>query len=234
MTFATLRELHALIGTAIDDIERAYLNASPNSAPSEHPQQSPPPPPPPIPPLPPLSTSPSPCSSPSHYSPVSEYSEEDPNDGDISALPTPVSVTFAIPPVKKKRPTRSRAYTLPPISPTTDIPPLWAPPKSILREPPTEPPLDFPDLDLPYFPTPLRKPADQFSSDSNVPSVQQRAEQRTRDRNTKAEDLTTDVDVVNAANKIIAACTQLSASLQKPFLTICDAAMGVRTHSSSF
>lgn len=93
---------------------------------------------------------------------------------------------------------------------------------------PPEPPLDFPDLETPYFPSLSNKKDDQASTDK-ARSVKERAEQRTRDRQAKSEDLTTtNIDVISAVNKIVAACGQLSASVQKPFLTLCDAAMGVR------
>ncbi|KAI0695252.1 hypothetical protein BC835DRAFT_965073 [Cytidiella melzeri] len=42
----------------------------------------------------------------------------------------------------------------------------------------------------------------------------------------KCEDLTSHTDVINAVNRIVAACAQMAAMIQKPFLTICDAAMG--------
>lgn len=43
----------------------------------------------------------------------------------------------------------------------------------------------------------------------------------------KCEDLTSHPEVVRAVTTIVAACGQMAASVQKPFLTLCDAAMGV-------
>lgn len=59
-------------------------------------------------------------------------------------------------------------------------------------------PLDFPSLDTPY------DPADP------------------------SEQLTTHPTVVVAINRIIAAAGQMAAIVQTPFLTLCDASMGVR------
>lgn len=57
--------------------------------------------------------------------------------------------------------------------------------------------LDFPSLDAPCNPTSL------------------------------SEMLTHHPDVLSAVNRIIAACGQMSATVQTPFLTLCDAIMGV-------
>lgn len=57
--------------------------------------------------------------------------------------------------------------------------------------------LDFPSLDAPWNPTSL------------------------------SETLTQHPDVVAAINRIIAACGQMTATIQTPFLTLCDAVMGV-------
>lgn len=60
-----------------------------------------------------------------------------------------------------------------------------------------QPPLDFPSLDAPYDPSSL------------------------------SETLTQHPDVVAAINRIVAACGQVTSTVQTPFLTICDAVMGV-------
>jgi hypothetical protein len=57
--------------------------------------------------------------------------------------------------------------------------------------------LDFPSLDAPCNPTSL------------------------------SEALTQHPEVISAVNRIIAACGQMTATIQTPFLTICDAVMGV-------
>lgn len=58
------------------------------------------------------------------------------------------------------------------------------------------PPLDFPSLDVPCDP------------------------------NSPAEQLTTHPTVVAAINRILAACAHIAATVQPPFLALCDAAMG--------
>ncbi len=55
---------------------------------------------------------------------------------------------------------------------------------------------------------------------------------RQREWKKKCEDLTSNPEVINAINRIVAACGQMAAIVQKPFLTMCDAAMGVRTFAS--
>lgn len=65
-------------------------------------------------------------------------------------------------------------------------------------------PLDFPSLDLPL--------------DASSPS----------------ETLTSHPVVISAINRIISAAGQLSATVQTPFLTLCDASMGVSINSSVF
>ncbi|KAF9261125.1 S-adenosyl-L-methionine-dependent methyltransferase, partial [Marasmius fiardii PR-910] len=61
---------------------------------------------------------------------------------------------------------------------------------------PVSVPIDFPSLDSPYDPT------------------------------SPSENLTAHPEVFSAINKIVAACGQMSATVQPPFLTICDATMG--------
>ncbi|KAF8664228.1 hypothetical protein AX16_000790 [Volvariella volvacea WC 439] len=120
MTFAVLRALHAVIGEAIEDIERVYSSQS--------------------------QPSPSPCAS--------------------SCLAGP--------------------YASPPPTPSTACPAISC--SSSIRP-------DFPSLDIPYDPTSV------------------------------GEVLTSDPVVVEAISRIIAASGQLAATVQNPFLTLCDAAM---------
>ncbi|KAH9894797.1 S-adenosyl-L-methionine-dependent methyltransferase [Cubamyces lactineus] len=63
-------------------------------------------------------------------------------------------------------------------------------------------PLDFPSLDKPYYKTAAHSPELEI-----------------------AEKLTSDPAVVDAANRIVAACGQLSASVHKPFFQLTDAMM---------
>ena len=68
-----------------------------------------------------------------------------------------------------------------------------------------EPPLDFPSLDEPRY-----------------------AKGREDCKRTRLQDeLFTHPQVIFAVNQLVAACGQLSSSVQKPFLVLCDAGMGV-------
>lgn len=243
MTFADLRALHAVIGAAIDDIERIYRPPSSLRRPS---QSS-------------MSTtssafagrSPSKPRSPSiPRSSTSTDSDLEDDDGSDSMPPTPLtasnirmqqsanSVRFA-----SGRKRRERSYTLSALPPSSSSPGPMPPP--ILKQPP----LDFPALDIPVpvFETSSTLP--KLASSATVtpassprlptaplltidveslgtsPSVD--PTQRRREWHKKCEDLTTHPEVIKAVNKIVAACGQLSAAVQKPFLTVCDAAMGV-------
>lgn len=69
--------------------------------------------------------------------------------------------------------------------------------------------LDFPGLDAAYYPTESHDP------DADA-----------------AEALASHPDVIAATNRIVAACGQISATVHRPFLTLCDAAMGVRASPS--
>ena len=122
MTFAVLRALHAIIGDALDDIQRVY---DPN-------------------PFPELRES--------THSLLTENGKGSP-------------------------------YASPPLTPSTSS---------------YSSPLDFPSLDLPY--------------DSADP----------------AEQLTMHPAVVVASNKIVAAAGHMAATVQTPFLSLCDASMTVR------
>ncbi|KAL4250136.1 hypothetical protein ABKN59_006496 [Abortiporus biennis] len=211
MTFANLRALHALIGSAIDDIEKVYNDNS--SRPSQRRTEHPPPLPLKSVPKPTLNHQlATPSLSPSPISSLSDYSDdEDTKDDDSSAIPTPISANFtpvvpsSSPPFQQKR-MRSRAYTLPASTNTT---PVFLP----------DPPLDFPDLDSPAPPPP---PSSSTPEITPVASSESKEEERRK----KSEKLSTHPEVVAAASKIVAACGQISAMVQKPFLTLCDAAMG--------
>ncbi|KAI1792209.1 S-adenosyl-L-methionine-dependent methyltransferase, partial [Ganoderma leucocontextum] len=63
--------------------------------------------------------------------------------------------------------------------------------------------LDFPGLDTAYYPTEGHDP------DADA-----------------AEALASHPDIIAATNRIVAACGQISATVHRPFLTLCDAAMG--------
>ncbi|TCD65381.1 ich1-like protein [Steccherinum ochraceum] len=222
MTFATLRTLHAIIGTAIDDIERVYrpdpsvVPSSPPCSPTvpvspkpERPPRSPrrvthlPSPPSPAPSSPSRSPSPAPDSDCSHTI-------------DIGSLPSPISVKFGVPP-KSKAKQRSRAKTLP-----TSVRPL------VIKHTETKaqgPPvvLDWPDLDEPFVSQKRRPAAAQDvpatdDADSSPPLP-------TKTKGEMEEELMNRPEVINAVNRIVAACAQLCASTQRPFTTLCDASM---------
>ncbi|KAI0666395.1 S-adenosyl-L-methionine-dependent methyltransferase [Trametes maxima] len=154
MSFAALRSLYALIGDALDDIERIYQDASfdiPSSTPT-----------------------------------------------------TPYNVlTSPITPYRR-RPARSDegddedAYPRFPLGHTPKTPSRGRGGFSVdLRM------LDFPALDAPYYPT-----------EDHAPEAD------------AAESLASHPDVIAATNRIVAACGQISATVHRPFLTLCDAAMG--------
>ncbi|CDO73947.1 hypothetical protein BN946_scf185016.g104 [Trametes cinnabarina] len=156
MTFAALRSLHALIGDALDDIERIYQDASfdrPASTPST-----------------PYAVLTSPCTP---YRPRHGRNDEDEDDFDRPYFPTGQA---------PKTPSRSRGG--PGVSVDLHM-------------------LDFPALDTPYYPT-----------ESHSPEAD------------AAESLASHPDVIAASNRIVAACGQISATIHRPFLTLCDAAMG--------
>ncbi|KAJ7143715.1 hypothetical protein C8R44DRAFT_139056 [Mycena epipterygia] len=117
MTFAVLRALHAILGDALDDIERVY--GQPQTSAEDH-------------------------------------------------------LTH------KKAPSVSRAYASPPPSPSSS----------------SFTPLVFPSLDAPY------------------------------DAASAGEQLTAPPTVVAAINRIVAAAGQMAATVQVPFLSLCDAGMG--------
>ncbi|KAH8096884.1 hypothetical protein BXZ70DRAFT_865118, partial [Cristinia sonorae] len=190
MTFAALRALHAIIGTAIDDIERVYRPDT--AAPSPAIPRSPPP-------VPILKSPPRPA-----RPPRSPHRH--------THLPSPPSyspVKFAIPSSKSQVKQRSRAQTLPssvnPLAPKHPNKQLGAS-DVVVEEPQVI--LDWPDLDQPFA----------HRRDTTNSPPKSKAE--------KEEELTTNIDVIKAVNQIVAACAQLSAAVQRPFLTLCDAAMG--------
>ncbi|KAF9812909.1 hypothetical protein IEO21_05905 [Rhodonia placenta] len=83
--------------------------------------------------------------------------------------------------------------------------------------------LDWPALDEPAY-VARGKDGDQAASRVSVDeSPGDTDEDRAR---VLCETLTTHPAVLAAVSKLVAACGQLSASVQRPFLTVCDAAMG--------
>ena len=164
MTFAALRSLYALIGDALDDIERIYRDASLDSSSPT--------------PATPYTVLTSPCTPYRRRAPR-PADDEDTEDEYVpySAARTP----------KTPRRTGNGA------SLDSDV---------------TVNTLDFPSLDMPYYPT---EDHDQ-STDA-------------------AESLASHPDVIAATNRIVAACGQISATVHRPFLTLCDAAMGVSLSS---
>ena len=156
MTFAVLRSLHAILGEALDDIERIYASHG-YSSPSEPPGTS---------------------QYPGQWTPDSEG---------------------ILKPGRKLMVSTGQAYASPPPSPSMathaqSIPPLR--PASVPSSGSTNP-LDFPSLDAPY------------------------------DQTSLSEALTTHPVVLSAISRIIAAAGQMSATVQTPFLSLCDATMGV-------
>ncbi|KAI0079225.1 hypothetical protein K474DRAFT_713866 [Panus rudis PR-1116 ss-1] len=208
MTFATLRELHAIIGAAIDDIERVYRGAdttrhSGDDFPANTPPYTPP------------STAGSPRVEDSpirrSFSPPPARSQTvspNPCDTEANTLPTPVSVHFPLPPLKRPadgRKGRERAQTLPPLA----IPPALQSSTVVDCHRVHEQPLDFPSLDEPRY----------------VSKIDEH-EGKSKARRILEEDLFTQPEVISALNRIVSACGQLAANVQKPFLVLCDAAMG--------
>ncbi|EMD36158.1 hypothetical protein CERSUDRAFT_51961 [Gelatoporia subvermispora B] len=76
-------------------------------------------------------------------------------------------------------------------------------------------PLDYPALNNPFYPSEKEKAERERDAGAEEPETRARAEA-----------LTSHPAVIAASNRLVAACGQLSASIQRPFLTICDAAMG--------
>ena len=158
MTFAVLRNLHTILGEALDDIERIYTSHG-YSSPSEPPGTS---------------------QYPGQQTPFSPDSEG------------------ILKPGHKLMVSTGQAYASPPPSPSmaTHAQPIPPPPASVPSSGPTNP-LDFPSLDAPY------------------------------DQTSLSEALTTHPVVLSAISRIIAAAGQMSATVQTPFLSLCDATMGV-------
>lgn len=148
MTFAVLRALHALIGDALEDIERIYADSEQNSRTS------------------------------------------------TPGTPGPIHLSTN----KPSNPVQGHAYASPPPSPLESQSSAF--PQDRSTTPNSVPNiLDFPSLDNPF--------------DPNSPS----------------ESLTSHPVVISAVNRIVAAAGQMSATVQIPFLTLCDAGMGVRAFS---
>ncbi|KAL6306901.1 S-adenosyl-L-methionine-dependent methyltransferase [Sparassis latifolia] len=165
-TFATLRALHALIGTALDDIERVYTDASAPGTPF------------------------------SPFSPSAAFSPFSPtpfSPNSFAPYPSPSSPTT-------HSPVAVRAYPITPRTPHTGL--------AFSAIGPVTPPdsasfLDFPDPDVPFYNTPAKEGEHE-----------------------RAEALMSHPAVISATNRLVAACGQLTASVQRPFLTLSDASMG--------
>ncbi|KAI0084943.1 hypothetical protein BDY19DRAFT_466740 [Irpex rosettiformis] len=287
MTFSDLRALHALIGVAIDDIERIYRPNQP--AGSRCGSQSSARPTPVSSPIS-TSTTTSSCSSTN----TTDSDAEESGDTDFSLPPTPVSpvmspslsinsVRFANGNGRMKK-GRGRAATVSSV-PQSQVGSPGIMPPPILKQPP----LDWPPLDMPmptpvavaaaspqpkaltisspshltvpstpshsqvttdhkdnqsgripshlsYSPHTLINPSDEPQNDSISPSPSRRHMEidvgsregtpRHQEWKKKCENLTAHPQVINAVNRIVAACGQMAAMVQKPFLTMCDAAMG--------
>ncbi|TFK81372.1 hypothetical protein K466DRAFT_502247 [Polyporus arcularius HHB13444] len=158
MTFAALRSLYALIGDALDDIERIYRDASLDSSSPT--------------PTTPYAVLTSPCTPYRRRAPRAEDDDETEDEYvPYSAARSP----------KTPRRTGNGA------SLDSDV---------------TVNVLDFPSLDMPYYPT--------EEHDQSLDA---------------AESLASHPDVIAATNRIVAACGQIGATVHRPFLTLCDAAM---------
>ncbi|PPQ96694.1 hypothetical protein CVT26_010246 [Gymnopilus dilepis] len=165
MTIAVLRSLHAIIGDAIDDIERIYV---------------------------------------AHGSSADPQTSNDAAKGDRSSLFQKVASQTASRPEHESSTLKpnSQAYASPPPSPSITTAPEYtsssAPTPASSADAPR---VDFPSLDSPCDPTSM------------------------------SETLTTHPSVVDAIGRIVAAAGQLSATVQTPFLTLCDAIMGYHLQS---
>ncbi|KAI0700683.1 hypothetical protein C8T65DRAFT_790056 [Cerioporus squamosus] len=160
MTLAALRSLYALIGDALDDIERIYRDASLDSSSPT--------------PTTPYTVLTSPCT---------PYRRRAPRPGDDEDTEEDEYVPYSAARTPKTPRRTGNGASL-----DSDV---------------TVNVLDFPSLDMPYYPT---EEHDQ-STDA-------------------AESLASHPDVIAATNRIVAACGQISATVHRPFLTLCDAAMG--------
>ncbi|KAF8629507.1 hypothetical protein AX17_005633 [Amanita inopinata Kibby_2008] len=167
MTLAALRALHAIIGDALDDIERVYARASPKGVRDASPAQ----------PLPE-------CSQLGLSSPAGLRRTRD-----LGLLHTSQIASHQV-----VSPQLESAYVSPPPSPHVPIPDQSYG-FSAIHDSGAASSLDFPSLDAPCEP------------------------------NSLSEQLTTDPLVVRAINHIVAATGQLAASVQAPFLSLCDASM---------
>ncbi|KAH9942675.1 hypothetical protein B0H21DRAFT_520593 [Amylocystis lapponica] len=243
MTFATLRALHAIIGTALDDIERVYRDASAASPAAFNVAPSPAPVAAPVPPSTPrtyVSPYPSPTSPTAPFTP-SRHARDDsipnsnPDHYDYSA---PLASPFS--PRSRTR-SQPRASRPPPILTSIPMPRPASSPRSVEPRTPPSPSssytcftspqnspsathtiaMDYPSLDLPYYPPPPSSEDDDGLGE-RVCGMDADAE----DARTRAEALTSHPVVIAATNRIVAACGQMTASVQRPFLTLCDAAMG--------
>ncbi|KAK7689556.1 hypothetical protein QCA50_007348 [Cerrena zonata] len=197
MTFATLRALHTIIGAALDDIEQVYHDADPSSQRSQDTQNVPSPSTPPYTPPPSANLQNGFKDLPDNPSPPLHHVVDNPPP------PSVLDDSFPAPKAPRERKVgRERARTLPPIA----TPPLLNsnPPPMPIPNTIKEEPLDFPSLDEPRY-----------------------VKDRDGCKRTQLQDeIFSNPQVISAVNKLVAACGQLSISVQKPFLVLCDAGMG--------
>jgi len=154
MTISLLRSLHAIIGTAIDDIERVYAYSG--------------------------------------HSNTEEF-RHTPENTPSAPTCTPDRKTGIF--RQKTSPSSSQAYASPPPSPSVKTTSHSVPPPPSPSS--TDSTTDFPSLDTPCDPTSL------------------------------SEALTAHPDVLSAISRIVAAAGHMTATVQIPFLTLCDATMAV-------
>ncbi|GBE83628.1 4-O-methyltransferase 1 [Sparassis crispa] len=265
-TFATLRALHALIGTALDDIERVYTDASAPGTPFSpfspsaafspfsptpfSPNSFAPYPSPSSPtssltdedflatmtfrPRSSASSSTTSTSASERSSPVADSASDAEADDDASApvdVPStpgrvrPPPILTSLSPASARNagsrfrsgsthsPVAVRAYPITPRTPHTGL--------AFSAIGPVTPPdsasfLDFPDPDVPFYNTPAKE------GDHEVETLREMQ----MDSRERAEALMSHPAVISATNRLVAACGQLTASVQRPFLTLSDASMG--------
>lgn len=133
-----------------------------------------------------------------------QYASPPPSPWTRSDVLNDASTSSQSPPSSEAHPTHTRSTSYsssaPPASPAhqrSSSSPSLTSTFPCATRTPDPPKLDFPSLDQPQDPT------------------------------SPAETLTSHPLVVSAINRIVAASGQLAASVQNPFLTICDASMGV-------
>lgn len=200
MTFAALRALHEIVGVALDDIERVYREAA-------HANDS-------------RVTTPSSAShsiTTSLESPLTSasgsYMNQTVTKAVATAAPRPENgssdQTLSQVPNSSELSYWLEMGAFPQVGKTPQSPirsakasstpasAKWKGPDLILKDPEVRLGIDFPSLDAVH------------------------------DASSLSEELTSHPEVASAITRIVAACGQMAATVQKPFLTLCDASMGV-------